>query len=142
MKLGTPAIFLILTLLPFKLLADEPGQSSIKVTTLSSTTVTSSGEPIELPHRDVELTASIYEIPVGAKLPEHMHPFARYGYVLAGTLRITNVESGKSNVFKAGDFIVETIGHWHRAENIGDEPVRLLVIDQTEKGKENTILRK
>jgi quercetin dioxygenase-like cupin family protein len=134
-------LVLAVVLAPCTLLADAPGQSAVQVTTLSRTAVTSGGEPIELPRRNVEVTFSIYEIAPGARLPEHMHPFARYGYLLAGRLRVTNTETGKSAEFKAGDVIIETIGHWHRAENIGGEPVRLLVIDQTEKGRVNTVLR-
>jgi quercetin dioxygenase-like cupin family protein len=43
--------------------------------------------------------------------------------------------------FKSGDFIVEARGQWHRAENIGDEPIKLLVIDQVEPGDKTTVLR-
>ena len=35
---------------------------------------------------------SIHEIAPDATLHEHKHPFARYPYVLAGTLRVTNTE--------------------------------------------------
>ena len=33
------------------------------------------------------------------------------------------------------------IGEWHQGANIGTDPVKLLVIDQVEKGQKNTILR-
>ncbi|RVC78918.1 cupin domain-containing protein, partial [Mesorhizobium sp. M4A.F.Ca.ET.022.05.2.1] len=45
------------------------------------------------------------------------------------------------NTYKTGDFIVEMIGQWHQATNIGDSPVKLLVIDQVEQGAKNTVLR-
>jgi hypothetical protein len=51
----------------------------------------------------------------------------------------TNTETRKSVDYHAGDFILETIGHWHHAQNIGNEPIRLVVIDQVEKGRENTV---
>ena len=30
----------------------------------------------------------------GATLPVHNHPYPRYGYVLAGILRMTNIDTG------------------------------------------------
>ena len=61
--------------------------------------------------------------------------------MLAGTLQVTNVDTGKSDVFKAGDFIVEMIDQWHRGSNIGADPVKLVVIDQIEAGAEATVLK-
>lgn len=84
---------------------------------------------------------SAYQIAPGATLPVHKHPFPRYAYVEAGTLKVTNVETGSSNTYKTGDFIVEMIGQWHQATNIGSDPVKLLVIDQVEQGAKNTILK-
>ena len=115
---------------------------AVKVTPLHSTAVTSSGQQIVLPQGNVQVITSTYEIAPGAKLPEHKHPYPRYGYLLSGELRITNTETGKSEDYKPGDFIVESLGQWHKAENIGTEPIKLLVIDQVEAGKSNTILRK
>ena len=71
----------------------------------------------------------------------HKHPFPRYAYVEQGTLKVTNVETGASNTYKTGDFIIEMIGQWHQATNIGADPVKLLVIDQVEQGAKNTILK-
>lgn len=120
----------------------DSGTAQVVVTPLASTTTTASSQPITLPQKDVQVLVSSYEIPAGAKLPVHEHPFARYAYVLAGTLQVTNVETGKSNTYKPGDFIVEMIGQWHKAANVGADPVRLLVIDQVEEGVQNTILQK
>ncbi|RUW30320.1 cupin domain-containing protein, partial [Mesorhizobium sp. M1E.F.Ca.ET.041.01.1.1] len=88
-----------------------------------------------------EVQVSAYQIAPGATLPVHKHPFPRYAYVEAGTLKVTNVETGASNTYKTGDFIVEMIGQWHQATNIGADPVKLLVIDQVEQGAKNTILQ-
>ena len=112
------------------------------VTPLLSTSVTASGQPIILPQNDPQVRVSIYEIAPGAVLPEHKHIYPRYGYVLAGTLRVTYTETGKSDVYRAGDFIVEAIGQWHQGANTGIDPVKLLVIDQTEKDQNNVVLRK
>jgi quercetin dioxygenase-like cupin family protein len=113
----------------------------IKITPLLSTAVTSSGQPIVLPQGHIQLITSIYEIEPGAKLPEHEHNSQRYGYLLSGRLRITNTDTGKSEDYKSGDFVVESRGQWHKAENIGTEPIKLLVIDQVEPGEKTTVLR-
>lgn len=114
----------------------------VVVTPLASTTRTVSGQPITLPQKNVQVLVSTYEIAPGAKLPVHKHRFPRYAYVQAGTLEVTNVETGESTTYRTGDFIVEMIGQWHRGTNIGADQVKLLVIDQVEEGADNTLLRK
>ncbi|PDQ18732.1 cupin [Mesorhizobium sanjuanii] len=113
----------------------------VVVTPLASRAETASGQPITLPQKNVQVLVSTYDIAAGATLPVHKHPFPRYAYVMAGTLQVTNVETGKSNTYKTGDFIVEMIGQWHQAINVGTDPVKLLVIDQVEEGTKNTVLR-
>lgn len=114
------------------------------VTTKVLTTMqTSSGQPITLPHSDVEVIVTTLEIQPHASLPRHLHPYPRYGYVLEGTLKVTNDQTGITEVFQAGDFIVEAIGQWHHAETVGDLPVKLLVIDQVEGAKlANSVVQK
>jgi quercetin dioxygenase-like cupin family protein len=112
------------------------------VTPLLSTSATSSGQPIVMPQKDVQIVVSHFDIAPGATLPEHQHPFPRYGYVEAGTLRVTNVETGKTATYGPGSFILEAVGQWHKAENAGTEPIKLLVIDIMEKGaNNNTVLK-
>jgi quercetin dioxygenase-like cupin family protein len=120
---------------------DSGAAAPITVTPIRSTTTTSTGQPITLPRENVEVGASIFEIAPGAKLPVHKHPFARYAYVLAGTLQVTNVDTGKSDTFKPGDFIVEMIDQWHTGANVGLDPVKLLVIDQSEAGQPVTVVK-
>lgn len=111
------------------------------VTPLMSTSVTSSGQPIVMPQKDVQIVVSSFDIAPGATLPEHEHPFPRYGYVESGTLRVTNVETGKTATYGPGSFILEAVGQWHKAENAGTVPIKLLVIDVMEKGANNTVLK-
>jgi quercetin dioxygenase-like cupin family protein len=61
--------------------------------------------------------------------------------VLAGTLRVTNTETGTSETYKQGDFTVEAIDQWHKAANIGADAVKLVVVDQVEGEQGNTVLR-
>jgi quercetin dioxygenase-like cupin family protein len=120
---------------------DSGAAAPVVVTPVKSTSVTSIGQPIVLPQGNVEVAASIFDIAPGATLPVHKHPFPRYAYVLAGTLKVTNVDTGKSDTFKAGDFIVEMIDQWHQGANIGLDPVKLLVIDQVAAGAQATVLK-
>lgn len=122
----------------------DSGSTGAKVIVkpLASATTTASGQPIVLPQKNVQVLVSTYEIPSGATLPVHKHPSARYAYVQGGTLQVTNVETGQSKTYQAGDFIIEMIDTWHQAVNLGADPVKLLVIDQVEEGTANTLLRK
>ena len=120
----------------------QPATSKVVVKPVLSTTVTSSGQPIVLPQKDAQVIVSTYEIPPGAVLPKHKHPFPRYGYVQAGTIEVTNLDIGKTETFKTGDFIVEAVDQWHFGANKGTGPVKLLVIDMVEKGAVNTVLQK
>lgn len=115
--------------------------AKVKASRIFSATTTAGGQPIVLPQGDVEVVVWTYEIPVGARLPVHKHPSARYAYVLQGTLQVTDVQHSRTWDYKPGDFIVEIVDTWHYGVTTGTEPVRLLVIDQVEKGKANTILR-
>ena len=36
---------------------------------------------------------------------------------------MTNTETGRSEIYKQGDFIVEAIDQWHKAANIGADAV-------------------
>jgi len=114
---------------------------AVTVTPVYETSETASGKPITLPHNNVRVIVSTFDIAPGATLPVHKHPFARYASVQAGTLKVINVETNEAKVYKTGDFIVEMIDQWHRAENVGDDAVKLLVIDQVEGTAANTVLK-
>jgi quercetin dioxygenase-like cupin family protein len=113
----------------------------VAVTTLFHGTATASGQAIALPSGPVEVIVSEYVIAPGAVLPVHRHPYQRYAYVEAGTLRVTNAETGAATTYRTGDVVVEMVDTWHSGENIGPDAVRLKVIDQVPPGKANTIIR-
>jgi quercetin dioxygenase-like cupin family protein len=119
--------------------AEEP--AAIKVTKVLTTTTTVTGQKLVLPSRNPQLLVNILEIAPGARLPKHMHPYPRYAYVLEGDLTVDYEGLGPRH-FRKGDFIVEAIGSWHFGQNNGTTPVHLLVIDQVEAGKSNTIMAK
>lgn len=115
--------------------ADVP----VKTTSVISTTKTAIGQPIVLPAKDAQVIVTVLEIAPGTKLPRHKHPFQRYGYVMQGELTV-EYDGGQHQIFHTGDFIVEALDTWHFGTNTGTVPVKLLVIDQVEAGKTNTIL--
>jgi quercetin dioxygenase-like cupin family protein len=135
-------VALVAGILAFAHRADtQEATGKVKAARIFSATTTNSGQPIVLPQGNVEVVVWMYDIPAGSKLPVHKHPSQRYAYVLQGTLQVTDVENSRSWEYKPGDFIIEMRDGWHYGNNNGKEPVRLLVIDQVEKGQANTILR-
>ncbi|MDB5365621.1 MAG: gentisate 1,2-dioxygenase [Rhodospirillales bacterium] len=134
----TTATLLLLAALP----AAAKDVPSVVVQQLLQTRDTASGRPIAVPN-DPTLIVSTYSFKPGAKLPVHKHLHARYAYVLEGTIRVTSAESGKSETYKRGDFIVEMIDEWHHGVALGASPVKLLVIDQIPDGQHgNVVLQK
>lgn len=121
--------------------AKEP-PAAVVVQQLLQTQQASNGKKLDLPP-DASLTVSTYSFRPGAVLPAHKHLHPRYAYVLEGTIRVTSTESGRSEVYKRGDFIVEMIDEWHRGTALGTAPVKLLVIDQVPAGTTgNVVLQK
>lgn len=113
-------------------------QASTKV--LSRTTRTLAGGPIALPQGPVEVTALRVVLPAGTRLPLHLHPWPRSGYLLSGRLRVVYPGQGVEVMLSAGDFALEEMGVWHWGEVVGPAPVRLLVVDQTPPGEANLVL--
>ena len=140
------AIFLLPLMLPLAANAaraeDDKAKMSVTVRSILSADVNSAGQPIVFPQKDGYVTATMYEIPPGARLPVHKHPFPRMGYVLEGTLRVTNDETSRSETYDPGAFVLESVDEWHEGANAGTVPLKLLVIDLTEKGAPTTILKR
>jgi hypothetical protein len=61
--------------------------------------------------------------------------------VLAGRLKITNLDTGQVREAVAGDWMVDAVDQWHEAEVLGPEPARLMTIDQAPPGATVTIPR-
>lgn len=103
---------------------------------------TLSGQPIRAAAGDLRITVGQTVLPVGGRLPQHKHPYPRLVQVLTGRLKVTNLDTGQVREAKAGDWMVDAVEQWHEAEVLGDEPVRLLTIDQAPPGAAVTILRR
>ena len=118
------------------------GLSEVLTKSIASITTTAIGQPILLPHDKVQVLVSIVEIAAGVTLPVHKHPFPRYGYILAGSLQVTNSETGERTTYRSGEFVVEMVDRWHLGTNLGPDPVKILVIDQVEEGSANSLIAK
>lgn len=102
---------------------------------------TLSGQPIRAPSGDLRVTITQTQLPVGGKLAAHKHPYPRVVHVLAGRLEVRNLDTGQTRQAKAGDWMVDAVDQWHEAVVLGDEPVRLMTIDQAPPGQTVTIMR-
>ena len=110
----------------------EPGKPTVVDATLS-------GQPIRPPNANVRITITQGVIPVGGGVAAHKHPYPRLVNVLAGRLKVTNLDTGEVRELKAGDWVVDAVEQWHQTAVIGDGPVRLLTIDEAPPGAAVTI---
>jgi quercetin dioxygenase-like cupin family protein len=101
---------------------------------------TLTAQPIELPVGPVRVTVSEMSLPVGARLPRHRHPFARYVHVLAGRLAVKDLTTGVVVELGPKDWAVDIVEAWHEGQALGEEPVRLLLIEQAPAGAATTVL--
>ncbi|NBW12799.1 MAG: cupin domain-containing protein [Caulobacteraceae bacterium] len=106
------------------------------ITPLGRHDTTASGQSIEPPPVAI-VSAFTTELAPGAVFPEHRHPYPRFTYVLAGQLRVENLDTGQVYELKAGDVFIEPRGQWHRGTVVGAETVRMFAVDQTPDGASN-----
>jgi len=70
----------------------------------------------------------------GAESGRHMHPGEEFGYILEGTIELT--EDGKApRRLKAGDYIFVPANTVHNAKNVGTGTLRVLSTYVLETGK-------
>ncbi len=117
--------------------AQAPPGSVAKPVAQINTTM--SGQPILLPQGPVQVTVTETSVPAGGVIAPHKHPFPRYAYILEGALQVTNLDTGTVTILKAGDFAVEALDQWHKAEPQDGKGAKLLVIDQTPPGQVNMV---
>ena len=97
------------------------------------------GQNIEYPKTDkAEIASVMIEIQPGKESGRHMHPVPTYVHVLEGTLTV-EFEDGTRQAFKAGSGFLEAVNTWHNVKNLGEAPLRFLVVFAGEEGKPNLI---
>jgi quercetin dioxygenase-like cupin family protein len=100
-----------------------------------STTI--SGQKLEYPKTDkAEMASVLVEIPPGKENGRHMHSVPTYVHVLEGTMTV-EFENGARQTFKAGTGFLEVVNTVHRAKNLGEVPLKLLVVFAGEEGRPN-----
>jgi quercetin dioxygenase-like cupin family protein len=137
MKISFP-ILLIMVLVQATVSAwAEPQDVIVTAVMKSSTTI--SGQKIEYPKTDkAEVASVLVEIQPGKENGRHMHSVPTYVHVLEGTMTV-EFEDGSRQTFQAGSGFLEVMNTLHSAKNLGDVPLRLLVVFAGEEGRPNLI---
>ena len=114
------------------------GPVGVTLTPVLEATTTITGQPIRFPQGDNQFTAVIAEVAPGGQVGRHMHPMPLFVYMLEGTLSI-EMEGHGTHTFSAGQGFAEVINTWHNGRNLGDKPVRFLIVFSGQKGVPNLI---
>ena len=115
----------------------EPQDFTVTAVMKGSTTI--SGQKIEYPKTDkAEMASVLVEIQPGKENGRHMHAVPTYVHVLEGTMTV-EFEDGARQTFQAGSGFLEVVNTVHSAKNLGEVPLRLLVVFVGEEGKPNLI---
>ena len=114
-------------------------ESDVSVSPVMKGNTTISGQRIEYPHSNKpEITAVVIQIQPGKESGRHMHPVPTYVHILQGTLTI-EFEDGSRQVFSEGQGFLEGTNSWHNGKNLGDAPVKALVVFAGEEGTSNMV---
>jgi quercetin dioxygenase-like cupin family protein len=135
MRCALPTLALVLLAMPA---AAQVPPAAGKPVTIDATL---SGQPIRAAEGPLRVTITQTVLPVGGRLPVHKHPYPRVVNLLAGRLKITNLDTGQVREAVAGDWMVDAVDQWHEAQVVGDEPARLMTIDQAPPGAAVTVVR-
>ena len=84
------------------------------------------------------MASVLIDIQPGKESGRHMHPVPTYVHVLEGTLTV-EFEDGSRQTFQAGSGFLEVVNAWHNGKNLGDVPLKFLVVFAGEEGKPNLI---
>ena len=115
----------------------EPQDVTVTAVMKGSTTI--GGKQIEYPKTDkAEMASILVEIQPGKENGRHMHSVPTYVHVLEGTMTV-EFEDGSRQTFKAGSGFLEVVNTLHSAKNLGEVPLRLLVVFAGEEGRPNLI---
>ena len=98
-----------------------------------STSETGMGKEIVYPSGKAMITAFEFTVPVGSPVVAHTHSFPVLIMIQQGEIELT--QGGKSYIYKAGDAFVEDVGVVHESKNIGDVPVKAIVVAMGVEGQ-------
>ena len=98
-----------------------------------STSETGMGKEIVYPSGKAMITAFEFTVPVGSPVVAHTHSFPVLIMIQQGEIELT--QDGKSYIYKAGDAFVEDVGVVHESKNIGNVPVKAIVVAMGVEGQ-------
>ncbi|MGQ0809908.1 MAG: cupin domain-containing protein, partial [Nitrospiraceae bacterium] len=114
-------------------------EQNVTVTTVMKDGSTIGGQRIKYPRTDkAEMVSAIIEIQPGSESGRHMHPVPTYVHVLEETLTV-EFEDGSHQTFEAGKGFLEVVNTWHNGKNLGDRPLKFLLVFAGEEEKPNLI---
>ena len=114
-------------------------QQAPKVSPVIKATATATGQKLQYPQTDKpEIESVLVEIAPGGESGRHMHPVPTYVYVLEGTLTLES-DHGSPREYAAGSGFLESMNSWHNGKNLGQAPLKILVVFVSEEGKKNFI---
>lgn len=118
--------------------AGPSGPVGLTLKTVLQADTTMIGQPIRFPQTDGQLTAVLAEVAPGGQVGRHLHPVPLFVYILEGELTI-DMEQHGTHRFRAGEGLAEIVNSWHNGRNLGDKPVRFLIVFAGQKGTPNLI---
>ena len=98
-----------------------------------STSQTGMGNDIVYPSGKAKITAFEFTVPVGGPVVPHTHSFPVLIMIQEGEIEL--IQDGKSYVYKAGDAFIEDVGVVHESKNIGNIPVKAIVVAMGVEGQ-------
>ena len=114
-------------------------QQAPKVSPVLKAAVTATGQKLQYPQTDKpEIESVLVELAPGGESGRHMHPVPTYVYVVEGTLTV-EMDHGTPREYAAGSGFLESVNTWHNGKNLGQAPVKVLVVFVSEEGKKNFI---
>ena len=134
-KIIATALLILAVSLPLPLSA----QTGFNATPILTKSKTITGQPLRYSKtKSPEVSSVLVEIKAGGESGRHKHPVSPHIYVIQGVVTI-EFDDGKRKIFSAGEAFLEAVNTWHNAKNLGDTPVKMLVVFFGEKGKKNMI---
>lgn len=121
------------------MVAEAPIQERPLVRELLRGPVTAQGRPAQK-EGGGEMVVRSYDIPPGLRVQLGHRSATRYAYVLTGRLRITGPGNSRPREFGPGDIINSICENHIFGESLGQETLRLLVIDQEDAESRNAEL--
>jgi quercetin dioxygenase-like cupin family protein len=130
-------LLIVLTALGFVTITTA--QQAPKVSPILKATATETGQKLQYPQTDKpEIESLLIEIAPGGESGRHMHPVPTYVYVVEGTLTV-EMDDGSPRRYAAGTGFLESMNTWHNGKNLGQAPVKALVVFVSEEGKKNLV---